>query len=67
MTIEPTKEKTQGDMVNVPQTIEGLSWDREERHICVTPDSKIRNLPKGRVQLCKENHFWSGAAKHRLN
>lgn len=54
-------------MVNVPQITEGLSWDKEKRNICVTPDSKIRNPPKDRVQLCKENHFWSGADKQRLN
>lgn len=32
----------------------------KRRDICVAPNSKGRNPPKDRVQLCKENHFWSG-------
>ena len=67
MAVGPTKEKTQGDIATDPQTSEGLSGDKEERHIWVARDSEAKNLPKDRVQLCKENHLWSGAAKQRWN
>lgn len=59
------EEKTQGKVVTVPQTSEGRSWDQEERHIRVIPDSKARwNPPGDRVDqglLCKGRMDGSGA------